>query len=539
MSDTSKDVDDQARRAAGYERAFASDSSEIDVEFEQEHAKTARVLRMLNTVFERDDAPPPVPALPQKIGRFEVSRLLGRGGMGTVYQARDPELDREVAIKVARVDGTDPAEMHRRLQREARAVATLDHPGIVPVYEIGTTDQGQSFLVMALCDGETLGCWIERQTGPIDPMLAARTIAKVVEAVQYGHQHNVLHRDLKPANVLLFPNRENGQTQPLPWIPRVTDFGLACSIDQRLKETGSSVILGTPLYMSPEQAHGGEGEVGQTTDIFSIGAMLYHLLTGTPPFAASTYPAVLMRLQHDTPTHVSLVRPEINKDLATICMKSLERVPEDRYQRSADLASDLHRFLQGEAISARPQSRWHRMRRWSQRAERVSDLSAAIILVICARLFFGVAGLIALPLYAQSVINPSDITESILAHGLVIIPCELWTIWAARRNQQRLLSPSSYWFAYLLSIAWCCSTWMIASGVSGASSWYDRNPDARLMSFLMVSILFGVQTICWYLADWRRIDTDTPATWWRTLKRLVLAAPIAIFAIGLLWNRLF
>ncbi|QDV68643.1 Serine/threonine-protein kinase PknB [Rosistilla carotiformis] len=535
MSDSRKAVDDQARRAAGYERALASDSDPVDVRFEQEHAKTARVLRLLNTVFERAEVPPPEPVLPEKIGRFEVSGLLGRGGMGTVYQARDPELDRDVAIKVARVDGTDPAEMHRRLHREARAVATLDHPGIVPVYEIGTTDQGQSFLVMALCEGETLGAWIERQTNPIDPILAARTIADVVDAVQYGHQHNVLHRDLKPANVLLFPNRENGDSNSLPWIPRVTDFGLACSIDQRLKETGSSVMLGTPLYMSPEQAHGGDGEAGQATDIFSIGAILYHLLTGSPPFAASNYPAVLMRLQNDTPVPISQVRPEIDKDLATICMKCLERVPEDRYSRSADLAADLHRFLEGDAISARAQSPWHRLRRWSQRPARVSDLSAAIILVVCARIFFGIAGLVAIPMYGQSVFNPSDMVESLFVHGLVIIPCELWTIWAARQNQQRRLSPGLYWIAYLLTIAWCCVTWMIASGVSGASSWYDRNPDVRLMTFLMISILYGAQTICWYLADWRRIEPGTSQRCWRTLKRLALTGPVLTFAAVMLW----
>jgi serine/threonine protein kinase len=216
-------------------------------------------LDLVEQVWPRGARPGAADTLPESIGRFEVLRLLGHGGFGVVYLARDPLLDREVALKVPRLHALASEGMVERFRREARATAALDHPNIVPIHETGEAGP-LCYIAFAFCDGPNLAQWLKIQASPVPPRMAAEMVRQLAEAMQYSHGRGVLHRDLKPSNVLLFPARP-GTEQPgtLPFAPRIVDFGLARLAEEDLAATGTSAVIGTPLYMAPEQALGPGG----------------------------------------------------------------------------------------------------------------------------------------------------------------------------------------------------------------------------------------------------------------------------------------
>lgn len=530
-----------AYEAAAYEEALAEGSSTLDCAFEHNEPQVARTLRMLNTLF-RDasgadnsaarslESVPPIPAF---IGRFPVERLLGQGGMGTVYLADDPTLARRVAIKVPRMDRVADLQSLRRLSREARAVAKLDHPGIVPVYEVGeSAATGHAlYLVLAACDGEDLGRWVNRQQERVDMRLAARVLVRVATAVEHGHQHGVLHCDLKPSNILLFPLEQETNDGDLPWTPRVTDFGLSQSLDRQLGDTGGSMVIGTPVYMSPEQAECRDDEVGVGTDVFAIGAILYELLTGAPPFAADTYPAVLKKLREERLQAPSELRPEIPRDLETICLRCLQHSPEDRYHSAAAVAGDLNHFLASEPILARPLSLWYRLKRWATRPSRVAELMLTVVIIVCVRATFGCIGLALLALLDETSMTQDEFREGALFYVLGTTPMELWVIWAARKNAKRQLADRWYWAALLTSAVVMVLTFLTALGVLSGSMWYQRMPGARTMSFLVIGLLFLVQTACWYIGDWNCIDHRDSRRRRTTIKRTLVAASLGLIVI--------
>ena len=302
-------------------------------------------------------------------GRYELLEEIGRGGMGVVYKARQKGLDRVVALKIILAGQLASPEVVRRFLAESRAAARLQHPNIVSVFEAGEF-QGRHFFAMELVTGSNLAALARR--GPLDPMDAARLVCTVARAVDHLHSQGIIHRDLKPSNILL---DENGR-------PFVTDFGLAKLLDAQSQATQSGVIAGTPSYMPPEQAAGRVAQIGPRSDVYSLGAILYELLAGRPPFRAESPLDTLVQVIESEPTLLRDVNPLVPRELELICLRCLEKSSDARYPSAAALADDLERFLKGDAVEARPHGVWQQARRWARREPALA--SRLIGLVICA-----------------------------------------------------------------------------------------------------------------------------------------------------------
>ncbi|MBX3412185.1 MAG: serine/threonine protein kinase [Pirellulales bacterium] len=285
-------------------------------------------------------------------GRFALDRMLGSGGFGTVFLAFDPMLGRQVALKLPRVEVWQSQELHDRFLREGRAAAGLDHPNILPVYESGEL-AGLGFIVSAYCAGPTLGQWMEQEQPPRSPKLAARLVMQLARGVHHAHERGVLHRDIKPSNVLLEPCADSRAADS--FMPRLTDFGLAKQLNEVSVDTAPGIQAGTPRYMAPEQlASDGKRDIGVFTDVYALGVVLYEVLADKPPFDDANPFALARAIQEDEPTSIRSVRPDIPRDLETICLKCLEKDKTRRYGTARELADDLERFLDGHEVTARP-----------------------------------------------------------------------------------------------------------------------------------------------------------------------------------------
>jgi hypothetical protein len=312
------------------------------------------------------------PAAPVRVryfGDYELVREIARGGMGIVFFARQISLNRPVALKMILAGQLAHDTDIKRFYLEAEAAANLDHPGIVPIYEVGQ-HEGQHYFSMVFVEGQSLAQKLAH--GPLPPREAAALLVKVAEAVAYAHQRGVIHRDLKPGNILL---DQNGN-------PRVTDFGLAKKVEGDSGLTGSGQIMGTPSYMPPEQAGGKRGAVGPAADVYALGATLYALITGRPPFQAATAMDTVLQVFRDEPVPPRRLNAAIPRDLETICLKCLEKEPAKRYASASALAGDLRRYLAGEPITARPVGQAERVWRWCRRNPVVASLSAGVVLAL-------------------------------------------------------------------------------------------------------------------------------------------------------------
>ncbi len=301
-------------------------------------------------------------------GDYEIIREIARGGMGVVFEARQVSLNRKVALKMILAGQLANDTEVRRFYAEAEAAANLDHPGIVPIYEVGQHER-QHYFSMGFVDGQSLSQRMSE--GPLPTREAAELIRKVAEAIAYAHQRGVIHRDLKPANILL----DAGGS------PRVTDFGLAKKVQGDSGLTGSGQIMGTPSYMPPEQAGGKRGEVGPAADVYSLGGTLYAVVTGRPPFQAATAMDTVIQVISDEPVSPRRLNRAISRDLETICMKCLEKDPARRYASARGFAEELGRFLAGEPIVARPISAQERVLKWARRRPAIAGLIATVALV--------------------------------------------------------------------------------------------------------------------------------------------------------------
>jgi eukaryotic-like serine/threonine-protein kinase len=313
--------------------------------------------------------------LPRPFGDYDLLSEVARGGMGVVFQARHRALDRIVALKVILAGRLASVGEINRFHTEAAAVARLDHPHIVPIYEIGEYD-GQPYFTMRLIDGADLGRLLPRLAAV--PRVAARLLAQVADGVGHAHGKAVLHRDLKPANVLL----EGDPTGPVDrLVTFVTDFGLAKRQGSTDGPTGTGAVLGTPAYMAPEQAAGRSEQVGTATDVYGLGAILYALLTGRPPFPEPNLARLLAQVQNDEPVPPRRLNPATPSDLETICLKALSKDPARRYPAAADFAADLRRYLAGEPIRARPVGLGERAIKWVRRRPTAAGLTSLLVAV--------------------------------------------------------------------------------------------------------------------------------------------------------------
>ena len=277
---------------------------------------------------------------PPRIGDCELLEELGRGGMGVVYRARQLGLDRIVALKILRDASAASSIDLARFRAEASSAAGLDHPHIVPVYAVGD-HEGQPYFIMRLIEGQALARRLAE--GPIPPREAAVLLTPIARAVDYAHRRGILHRDLKPSNILV--DREG--------MPHVADFGLAKRLDVDLNLTSSGAIVGTPGYMAPEQVAMGRGQIGPASDVYSLGAILYQMLTGRPPFQAATALDTVFLVLEQDPVPPRLLNPRVDRELELISLKCLQKPTDLRYASAAALASDLEAYLAGEPTSAR------------------------------------------------------------------------------------------------------------------------------------------------------------------------------------------
>src|SRR5216684_3672912 len=319
---------------------------------------------------------PPTPDLP-RISGYEVQEVLGRGGVGVVYKARHLRLNRAVALKMLLAGPyAQPQELERFL-REAEAVAGLRHANIVQVYDVGDLD-GRPYFTMEFVEGGSLA---QKVAGTPQPARqAAALMATVAEAVHVAHQSGIVHRDLKPANILLTADGT----------PKITDFGLARRLQGGGALTLSGVPMGTPSYMAPEQAHGQRDAAGPAADVYALGAILYELLTGRPPFRAATAAETLQQVISQEPAPPSRLNDKVPRDLETICLKCLHKEPARRYPSARDLSEDLRRFLEGKPIRARPVGAVERAVKWARRRPAAVLLIAALPVMAGAAVGTGV-----------------------------------------------------------------------------------------------------------------------------------------------------
>ena len=329
-------------------------------------------------------------------GDYQLLDEIGRGGQGVVYRARQKSLNRTVALKVIGL-GHWATEAHlKRFRREAEAAASLDHSGIVPIYEVGERD-GSCFFSMKLVEGGQL----DEVTGhaPMGVRDGAELIAKVARIVHFAHERGVLHRDIKPGNILLDQKRE----------PHLTDFGLARLVETESTVTRTMEVIGTPSYMAPEQALGNNNVVGRATDVYGLGAVLYHVLTGHPPFAGGTTYETIKLLLDTEPRPPRLWNPKIDRDLSTICLKSLDKAPEHRYPSARVFAEDLERWLKHEPILARRTGVISRGRKWLRRNPTHALLAASLVALAAA---------------AGWIVLKSDFIQHRLVADIAVLPFE-------------------------------------------------------------------------------------------------------------------
>ncbi len=354
-----------------------------------------RVLEQLRRASDSANSDSSGDELPTSIGRFQVHRVLGRGSYGIVYLADDPQLGRQVAVKVPHPEAVLSQQLRDRFMREAGLAAGLDHPNILRVFESGRAD-GIHYMVSAYCDGPTLSEWLQSQTTSMPARGAAALIATLAGAADHAHNRGVIHRDLKPANVLLdvgplgssmnSGDRIDGATevpplcpsQRLPEVARISDFGLAKLADDDSALTRSGAIMGTPAYMSPEQASGDVALISSASDIYALGAILCELLTGRPPFREDSVVATLEAVRTREPTTPSRLCNTVPRDLDAICLKALDKKPSRRYATAAAFAEDLQCFLQGESVEARRPTAVDHAWRWCRRYPLAALLAALV-----------------------------------------------------------------------------------------------------------------------------------------------------------------
>lgn len=328
------------------------------------------------------DARGPSSLVGRQLGRYVIQEHIGSGGFGDVFRATDTRLGRQVALKILKPEAFANSQSRERFTREAQTAGILGHPAIVPVFD-SFTHEGYCGIAFALCEGQTLDRWLSERNDVVDSRSAARVIATLADAVQHAHSRNVIHRDLKPGNIILVGRGGEERKDLDPATLRITDFGLAVAVDEPDRISLSGMPVGTPSYMSPEQARG-DRNVSASTDVYALGAILYRLVTGHLPHERDNPFAIMQAILHDEVISPAKRNPDLPRDLAAICLKCLDKAPERRYPTCHDLADDLQRFLDGKPTAAREVSAWGKVVRWSRRNPWIAGTSAALVSLLLA-----------------------------------------------------------------------------------------------------------------------------------------------------------
>jgi serine/threonine protein kinase len=419
-------------------------------------------------------------------GDYELLEEVARGGMGIVFKAWQRGLNRVVALKVILAGRLAAEDDLQRFRYEAEAAARLQHPNIVQVYEVGE-HEGQCFFSMQFIDGPTLTRKLS--SGPLPSKSAARYVRIVARAVHYAHREGILHRDIKPSNILLDRDDE----------PHVTDFGLA----KRLGDSGKTrtgAVLGTPSYMAPEQAAGRIKDLAPASDVYGLGAVLYELITGRPPFRSETPMDTLMHVMDREPVPPRLLNPKVDHDLETICLKCLEKDPRRRYQSAEEMADDLDRYLNGESISARSFNMLDRLTRALEHSKHDVDFRHwnTLLLFFAPIVFLAHLATFLIIRYELSYLHlvPS-VTQLLLVVGGFLYHCRGRTVWPTTAAERQLWA---IWIGYLIAYAISVLIFseLASHGLSGpAKSWVKllRYPSSSVLSgmafFVMGSSYWG------------------------------------------------
>jgi serine/threonine protein kinase len=337
-----------------------------------------------------------VAALAGEFGDYVLLEEIGRGGQGVVFRAQQKSLHRIVALKVIGLGWWATTAHIKRFRMEAEAAASLDHPCVVPIYEIGERD-GACYFSMQFVEGGQLDEVVERE--PVSIRRAVELVAKLARTVHYAHQHGVLHRDIKPGNILLDKQGD----------PHLTDFGLARLMESESSMTRTREVMGTPSYMAPEQAVGNNAELTSATDVYGLGAVLYQLLTGHPPFAGGTTYETIKLLLDTEPPQPRLLNPKIDRELSAICLKCLEKDPKRRYSSALALAEDLEHWLKHEPIRAKPSGFFVHGRKWVHRNPAIATL---------------IASLVALAAAVSWIISKPELVSPVVTNGIAVLPFE-------------------------------------------------------------------------------------------------------------------
>jgi serine/threonine protein kinase len=462
-----------------------------------------------------------VDAPPERFGDYELISEVARGGMGVVYRARQVGLGRIVALKMILAGRFADQEDVQRFHSEAEAAARLQHPNIVSIFEIGEID-GQHFFSMEFIEGTSLARKVA--CGPLPGRTAAGYVRRIALAVHHAHEHGIIHRDLKPSNILL--DREDE--------PHITDFGLAKRLGGDPGRTRTGAVLGTPSYMSPEQAQG-RRDLGPATDIYSLGAVLYELVTGRPPFAAETPLDTVLQVIQNDPVPPRLLNPKIDHDLETICLKCLQKDPQLRYESAEALARDLQRYLDGETVSARSFNVIDRLARTLDRSHHDADFATWSSMLLWMSLIIGVEHIVVFFLVQtgqpRSLVNASRLLQIVLLGVL---------FWANRRN--RLLPATSterelwtIWIGYfctylcvLLTTQLLFALDVLVEGSNMPGRWQECLP------YPFLSVVVGLAFFVMGSNYWGRCYVIGAAFWVAGIL-MPLHLTLAPLAFGLLW----
>ncbi|HKI34724.1 MAG TPA: serine/threonine-protein kinase [Gemmataceae bacterium] len=418
-------------------------------------------------------APPTAANGSRTFGDYEIIAELGRGGMGVVYRVRQKSLNRVVALKML-LPGSlpTPADL-QRFKTEAESTAGLRHRNIVTVHEVGDCD-GCHFYSMDFIDGVSLAQRLS--SGPLPGRVAARYVEAVARAIHHAHQHDILHRDLKPSNILIDRQDE----------PHVTDFGLAKRMHADKGQTRTGSILGTPGYMAPEQAAGRIKELGPATDVYGLGAVLYECLTGRPPFQAETPMDTMMQVLERDPAPPSLLNPNVDRDLETICLKCLEKDPANRYPSAEAVADDLRRYLDGESISASTVNVFEYLGRTLGRSQHMGEFRSWGNMLLLFAAIVSVEHLLIFVL-TEELTEPSIVFLVVRTLQFALMGILFW------RNRSRRLLPAStaerqlwsIWIGYLIG----CAAVVLAGRYS---EFIPKDDVFKMRQYVLWSLLAGM-----------------------------------------------